>query len=255
MSCNTITTQKTYPWIYLLYNAILYDYKKRGQSRVFNVDYIWDQYGSYLVTKSGTKGINIPSAIRRYLQKLVRMDLVNKIEDGFYALNIFKYMNPTLLLDKRGGNSKSCIEWIKQISEKKKINIQHLENGVEYTIVSRSRGCYKRYKVDGYDATTKTVYEFHGCYWHGCPRCKDLNSFNRKSKSKQTYGSLYEETILRESDIKSLGYTMVIIWECDYNRAKKNNMDFSTFHMSGSIPLPPCPFLDFLVRIEDSDDA
>ena len=25
--------------------------------------------------------------------------------------------------------------------------------------------------VDGYDALTRTVYEFHGCIYHGCPTC------------------------------------------------------------------------------------
>ena len=28
-----------------------------------------------------------------------------------------------------------------------------------------------RYSFDGYDASTNTVYEFHGCFWHGCPKC------------------------------------------------------------------------------------
>ena len=26
------------------------------------------------------------------------------------------------------------------------------------------------YTVDGYDAETKTVYEYHGCYFHGCKK-------------------------------------------------------------------------------------
>ena len=27
-------------------------------------------------------------------------------------------------------------------------------------------------RVDGYDSNTKTVYEFHGCEFHGCKNCK-----------------------------------------------------------------------------------
>src|SRR4051794_18132962 len=29
----------------------------------------------------------------------------------------------------------------------------------------------KRYKVDGYCEQSKTVFEFHGAYWHGCLCC------------------------------------------------------------------------------------
>lgn len=25
--------------------------------------------------------------------------------------------------------------------------------------------------MDGYNATVRTIYEFQGCLWHGCPRC------------------------------------------------------------------------------------
>eukprot|EP00732_Lithocolla_globosa_P000386 Lithocolla_globosa_v1_NODE_115_length_6172_cov_14.462155.p4 type:complete len:167 gc:universal NODE_115_length_6172_cov_14.462155:4907-4407(-) len=35
-------------------------------------------------------------------------------------------------------------------------------------------------KVDGYDATTKTVYQFHGCYFHGCKTCcPNDNKYNK----------------------------------------------------------------------------
>ena len=43
----------------------------------------------------------------------------------------------------------------------KNISIQHAENGGEYRI--------NNYKVDGYDEANNTVYEFHGCHWHGHP--------------------------------------------------------------------------------------
>ena len=43
--------------------------------------------------------------------------------------------------------------------------LQYVDNGVEYRIP------HSHYTVDGYDAETNTVYEFQGCYWHGCPKC------------------------------------------------------------------------------------
>jgi hypothetical protein len=35
-----------------------------------------------------------------------------------------------------------------------------------------------KYNVDGYDSETKTVYEFYGCFSHGCPRCYTKDAFN-----------------------------------------------------------------------------
>ena len=41
----------------------------------------------------------------------------------------------------------------------KSINIRHAENGGENRI--------DNYLVDGFDEENNTVYEFHGCFWHG----------------------------------------------------------------------------------------
>ena len=42
--------------------------------------------------------------------------------------------------------------------------IQHAGNAGEYRIPTVGF-------VDGYCQNTHTVYEFHGCFWHGCPQC------------------------------------------------------------------------------------
>ena len=45
--------------------------------------------------------------------------------------------------------------------------IRHVRNGDEQSI----RTIANSYFVDGYDPLTRTVYEFHGCLYHGCPSC------------------------------------------------------------------------------------
>jgi len=45
--------------------------------------------------------------------------------------------------------------------------IKHVKNGGEQKVWANNR-CYS---VDGYDAVTRRIYEFHGCLWHGCPDC------------------------------------------------------------------------------------
>jgi len=37
---------------------------------------------------------------------------------------------------------------------------------------------FGKYNVDGYDCETKTMYEFYGCFFHGCPRCYNKDAFN-----------------------------------------------------------------------------
>ena len=70
-----------------------------------------------------------------------------------------------------------------------------------------------RKRVDGYDSSTNTVYEFYGDYWHGNPKKFNSNDIN-KSVNK-TFGELYNATIQREYFIKSCGYNVVSLWEFD----------------------------------------
>ena len=55
--------------------------------------------------------------------------------------------------------SKQSIQWLDHVMKTKNIHIKHAENRGERRI--------DNYLVDGYDEVNNTVYEFHGCYWHG----------------------------------------------------------------------------------------
>jgi len=101
------------------------------------------------------------------------------------------------------GYSKKAIDWFNSISN----SIQHAENGGEFKIPNIG-------KVDGYDNKTNTVYEFHGCYWHGCPRCFEPDYFNKTSK--KTASDLYSKTTERALAIRNAGYNLIEMWECDF---------------------------------------
>lgn len=75
-----------------------------------------------------------------------------------------------------------------------------------------------RYLVDGIDFKTNTVYEFLGDYWHGNPTIHPRHDVNHFGK---TFGELYEKTIERFARIKSMGYNIRYIWECDWDNWKK----------------------------------
>lgn len=67
------------------------------------------------------------------------------------------------------------------------------------------------YRADGFDAATGTVYEFLGCFWHGCPRCHDPLDVNVRTGT--TYASLLSTTRKRESEIVAAGFSVVAVWE------------------------------------------
>jgi Zn finger protein HypA/HybF involved in hydrogenase expression len=70
------------------------------------------------------------------------------------------------------------------------------------------------YVVDGYNPNTNTIYEFYGDYWHGNPKTFKTEDINPSVDKK--FGDLYNETILREQVLNSLGYNLVTIWESDF---------------------------------------
>ena len=63
--------------------------------------------------------------------------------------------------------SKMSIMWLNYVLTTKGLNIQHALNGGEKKLTIDD----KTYKVDGFCEKTNTVYEFYGCFWHGCPNC------------------------------------------------------------------------------------
>ncbi len=108
--------------------------------------------------------------------------------------------------------SKLAITWLKYMSEKNNINIQHAGNGNEFTIPNT------RYKVDGFCKETNTVYEFHGDKFHGNPNLFNSNNKCHPYDNNITAGKLLKQTKLREEKIKKLGYNLIIMWECDWKR-------------------------------------
>lgn len=58
--------------------------------------------------------------------------------------------------------------------------------------------------VDG----AKTVFEFHGCWWHGCQTCfKDRNTPISNSPN-ETMGTRFERTKRKIDTLRMNGYTV-----------------------------------------------
>ena len=60
------------------------------------------------------------------------------------------------------------------------------------------------------------IVEFNGDYWHCNPKKYDENYFHPHKK--KTAKEIWEEDNTRVDNIKSYGYNLVIIWECDFEK-------------------------------------
>lgn len=67
-----------------------------------------------------------------------------------------------------------------------------------------------KYKVDGFDPDTNTVYLYHGRFWHGCPETYDPEMIHPVVKLPMK--DLYEKTIMYENKIKDAGYNLIVKW-------------------------------------------
>ena len=106
------------------------------------------------------------------------------------------------------------IKWLKYIAQKEKINIQHACNGGEASIKIHG----KTYKVDGYCEQTRTIYQFHGCYFHGCLTCYNELTVNKVSGYNMKY--LYNRTMDIDSFLRKSGYKVITIWEHEFDKDK-----------------------------------
>jgi hypothetical protein len=74
----------------------------------------------------------------------------------------------------------------------------------------------RRFIADGYEPSTKTVYEFWGDFWHGNPRVYKSNDVN--TVCNVTFGELYEKTKAKVKKLITSGYQVIEIWEHDWRR-------------------------------------
>ena len=94
------------------------------------------------------------------------------------------------------------------------VKIQHALSGGEVNLKDVG-------KVDGFKG--QTVYEFQGCFWHGCKKCYSDDTNNTKNQIDML--TLRKRTLENNSKIRAAGYELIEIYECELN---KNN-DFNKF--------------------------
>ena len=115
-----------------------------------------------------------------------------------------------------------AIKWLEWEAKKRGIHIHHARcgHGGEREILGT--------RVDGYHPESKTVFQFHGCLWHGCEKCypedrqglvlqktRQGKVIPRLDTEKQPVSrkTAYELTLLRTQFLRKEGYRVVEKWE------------------------------------------
>jgi hypothetical protein len=136
--------------------------------------------------------------------------------------------------------SSTSLEWLEWMRQKNGIsNLKHIGNSPvgEATIGS--------FRVDGIDLTTQTAYDFHGCYFHGCPKCFPERHQLNKGIGK-TFHAAYEATCDKSLILMMQDWNYVEIWECEWKRMKQENPEILKFVQENKNRLTPMnPFDSF----------
>ena len=121
---------------------------------------------------------------------------------------------------KRESSSKMATEWLEWKAHEEGIYMRHQMNDTEKRIGER------RLPVDSFHSPSKTVFQFHGVWWHDChlTKGKEINE-----KRKRTMKELLAETKATSKYIKDQGYNLVEIFECHWRRLKKTNLQVQQF--------------------------
>ena len=105
--------------------------------------------------------------------------------------------------------SKESIQWLQYVAKHWNIEIAHAMSGH-----GGERWIEKR-PVDGYNHKRKLVLQYHGCRWHGCPKCyPDRNQIIEHGD--KTVEELYQATKRRTAHLRKVGYKVVECWSCQW---------------------------------------
>jgi len=88
--------------------------------------------------------------------------------------------------------------WLLHMEEMDGCKIMHTRNGREYRLPE-----LPRFSVDGYCPETRNIYEFLGCFFHGC-KCQPFR--DHETINEDTLAEGYERTMTRIEQITRAGY-------------------------------------------------
>ena len=102
-----------------------------------------------------------------------------------------------------------AVQWLTWESHRTGYSIRHQANGREKRI--------GKLPVDGWCAETRTAYQFHGCFWHGCPKYHQPEETNPKNN--KTMAELLANTKTHTAYLRR-HVKVVEMWECAWKHER-----------------------------------
>ena len=101
------------------------------------------------------------------------------------------------------------LRWLEQEAVLRKIHIHHAACG------HGGDRWVERAPVDGYNHETKTVFQYHGCHWHGCRKCYPYDRNRIITHHDQTREDRFKATVERTQKLRAAGYHVIEAWSCE----------------------------------------
>ncbi|KAL9986602.1 hypothetical protein ACROYT_G000771 [Oculina patagonica] len=105
--------------------------------------------------------------------------------------------------------SKESLRWLEREAKRRKIHIHHAMCG------HGGERWVERAPVDGYDPISKTVFQYHGCHWHGCRKCYPQDRNKIIDRNDQTREDRFKATMKRTRLLRRAGYRVIEAWACE----------------------------------------
>ena len=200
--------------------------------------------GSLLRVRLETPQSRLPE-IPRGIQTKADFDLMEKCVTIASACNRFwcKKLVPKNKIASEpprgwhGSRSKQSIKALKWLAwQEHQQRQQHPATGDRIcTVRNGGEVLVANHLVDGFnlcDPVTQrpTVYEFHGCLWHGCLKCFPVHRDRFPiCHADGTLQEVYESTLIKQEALRQRGYDIKVMWECDWDMEVRTNAELRHF--------------------------
>ncbi|XP_068742053.1 uncharacterized protein [Montipora capricornis] len=143
--------------------------------------------------------------------------------------------NPLFGWHNKCNHSMSAIEWLLYTESVTHETIQHARNKGEHRVP------FTHYTVDGYCKKLNAIYEFYGCFWHGCTICYPQRDETHPKLLDRSFRDVRSATEMKMTLLREKGYLVVEMWECQWNNLKKSNPQVKQFiqNLETEEPLEP----------------
>ncbi|CAH0547088.1 unnamed protein product [Brassicogethes aeneus] len=154
-----------------------------------------------------TNACTIASACNKVFRKnVLKPNTIGIIPKGGYRMT--------------NNQSMIALKWMVWEENQRKITIQHAGRGQEAILSGL--------KVDGF--CENQVFEFQGCYYHGCPRCfKHQHDEPLSGDPTESMNFRYESTVAKIERLRAAGYDVIEKWECDFRREMRENTEIGKY--------------------------